>query len=50
MEALSTSILVFSETEKTTSVCNFQTMTINSLVMPRDMMRDQMRSYAYMQI
>ena len=50
MEALSASNLVSSETEKTTAVCNFQTMAINYLVMPRDMMRGQMRSYAYMQI
>ena len=38
--------LVSSENEK---ACNFQTMTVNSFVMPHDLMRSQIGSYAYMQ-
>ena len=41
MEVVSTSNLVSLETEKTATACNFQTVAINSLVMPHDLMRDQ---------
>ena len=44
MEVVSTSNLVFSETEKRTTVCNFQTMT--SFVMSHDLMKDQIRNHA----
>ena len=50
MEVVSTLILVSSEAEKTTTACNFQTMPINSFVMPHDLMRGQIGSYGYMQI
>ena len=49
MEVVSTSNLVSSENEKTTTACNFQTMAMNSFVMAHDLMRGQIRSYAYMQ-
>ena len=50
MEVVSTSNLVSSETEETTTACNVQTMAMNSFVMPYDLMRDQIGSYGYMQI
>ena len=50
MEVVSTSSLVSLETEKTTIACNFQTMVMNSLVIPHDSMRGQIGSYKYMQI
>ena len=50
MEVVSTSNLVSSEAEKTTTTCNFQTMNINSFVMSHDLMRGQIGSYGYMQI
>ena len=50
MEVVSTSDLVSLENEKMTAACNFQTMAINSSVMPHDLMRDQIGSYAYMEI
>ena len=43
-------LLVSLETEKTTTTCNFQTMAMNSFVVPHDLMRNQIGSYAYMQI
>ena len=43
MEVVSTSNLVSSETKKTTTACNFQTM--NSFVKSHDLMRDQIRSH-----
>ena len=49
MEVGSTSNLVSSENEKTTTACNFQTMAMNSFVIPHDLMRGQTGSYAYMQ-
>ena len=49
MEVVSTSNLVSLEAEKTIA-CNFQTIPINSFVMPHDLMRGQMGSYGYMQI
>ena len=49
MEVVSTSNLVFSENERTTTACNFQAMAMNSLVMPHDSLRDQIGSHAYMQ-
>ena len=50
MVVVSISNLNFSETEKTTMACNFQAMAMNSFVKPRDVMRGQIGSYAYMQI
>ena len=50
MKTVSTSNLVSSETKKTTTACNFQAMAKNSFVMQNDLMRDQMGSFAYMQI
>ena len=50
MEVVLTSNLVSLETEETTTVCNFQTMAINSIVMPHYMMRGHIGSYVYMQI
>ena len=35
---------------KKTTACNFQTMAMNSSVMPHDLMRGQIESYAYMQV
>ena len=49
MEEVSTSNLVSSENEKKKTACNFQTMTINSFVIPHDLIRGQMGTYAYMQ-
>ena len=49
MEVVSISNLVSSEAEKTTT-CNFQTMNINSFVIPYDLMRGQTGGYGYMQI
>ena len=45
MKVVSTLNLVPSETEKTTTVCNFQTMAMNSFVMSHDLMRRQIGSY-----
>ena len=50
MEVVSVSNLVSSETEKTTTVCNFQTMAINSFVMPHDLIRGQIGNHVYMQL
>ena len=50
MEVVSTSKLVSSEAEKTTTACNFQSMPINSFVMPHNLMRGQIGSYGYTQI
>ena len=47
MGVVSTSNLVSSENEKTPA-CNFQTMAMNSFVMPHNLIRGQ-RSYTYMQ-
>ena len=44
MEVVSNSNLVFSETEKTTTACNFQ--NVNSFVMSHDLMKGQIKSYA----
>ena len=46
IEVVSTSNLVSSEINKTTS-CNFQTTVIDSFVIPHDLMRGQIGSYAY---
>ena len=48
MEVVSTSNLVSSEAEKITTACNFQTMLINSFVMPHDLWKGQIGSYGYM--
>ena len=45
MEVVSTSKLISSENEKTTTACNFQTMTMNSFVIPPDLMRGQIGGY-----
>ena len=50
MKIVSTSNLVSSEAEKTTTARNFQTMSINSFVVLHDLMRGQIGSYGYMQI
>ena len=47
MEVVSTSNLVSSEAEKTTTTCNFQNMNINSFIMSHDLMRGQIGSYGY---
>ena len=49
MEVVSILNLFSSENEKTTTACSFQTMGINSIVIPHDLTRDQIGSYAYMQ-
>ena len=46
MEVVSTSNLVSLEKKRT---CNFQTMAMNSFVMPYDLMRGWIGKYAYMQ-
>ena len=48
MEIASTSNLISSEAKKTTIVFNFQNMTINSFVMPHDLMKGPIGSYGYM--
>ena len=50
MEKVLISKLVSSENEKITTACNFQTMAMNSSVMPHDLMSDQIGSYRYVQI
>ena len=50
MEAVSTSNLGSSENKKITTASNFQTMAMKSSVMPHDLMRGQIGSYAYIQI
>ena len=50
MEVVSTSNLVSSENEKVTAGSNFQTMTMKPFVMPHELMRGQIGSYAYIQI
>ena len=45
MELVSTPKVIFSETEKPKSTCNFQ--TINSFVMSHDLMRGQIEIHAY---
>ena len=50
MEVVSTSNLVSSEAETTTTTCNFQTMNMNSFVMLYDLMRGHTGSYGYIQI
>ena len=50
MEVVETSNLVSSEVEKTTVICNFQNMRINSFVVPHDLMRGQIGSHEYMQV
>ena len=50
MEVVSTSSLVSWENKKKKKrACNFQTMAMNSFVIPHDLMRSQMGAYAYMQ-
>ena len=50
MEVASTSHLVSLEIEKTTAAFNFQTMVMNSFVMPHDLRIGQIGSCAYMEI
>ena len=50
MEVVSTSNLVSSENEKIITAFNFQTMAMKSSVMPHDLMRDQIGTYAYIKI
>ena len=50
MEVVSVSNLVFSRNRKTTAACDFLNMVVTSFVMSHDFMRDQLGSYAYMQI
>ena len=49
MEVVSTSNLVSSENEKTTTACNFQTMARNSFVILHELMGGQTGTYACMQ-
>ena len=49
MEVVSISNLVSSENEKTATTCNFQTMAMNSFVIPHALMRGQMGDYAFIQ-
>ena len=46
MEVVSTSSLVSSETEKTTTACNFQNITMNSFVMQHCLITGLIGSYA----
>ena len=48
MEVVSTLNLVSSENKQTNkkTACNFQTMALNSFVIPHDLMRGQMETYA----
>ena len=48
MEVVSTSNLVSSEAEKTTTICNFENMNITSFIMPHDLMRGQIENYGCM--
>ena len=48
MDVVSTLNLVSSENKKKTA-CNFQIMAVNSFVIPHDLRRDQIGTYAYMQ-
>ena len=41
--------LSFLEKQKKKAACNFQTMAMNSFVIPHDLMKDQMGTYAYLQ-
>ena len=50
MKVVSTSNLVSSENEKITTASNFQTMAMKPSVMPHNLMRGQIGSYAYVQI
>ena len=50
MEVVSTLILVSSEVKKITTACDFQTMPIDSFVIPHDLIRSQIERYGYMQI
>ena len=50
MEVVSTSNLVSSDAEKTTTTCNFQTMNIDYFFMSHDLMRGQIGSYGYIKI
>ena len=50
MEVVSTWNLVSSENEKITTASNFQIMAMKSSVMPRDLIRGQIGSYAYNKI
>ena len=50
MEVVSTLNLVISKAEKITTVCNFQTMPINSFFVPHNLIRGQIRTYDYMQV
>ena len=49
MKVVSASNLVSMEPDKRTTVCNFQTMPINSFI-THDLMIGQVGSYGYMQI
>ena len=55
MEVVSTSNLVSSENKENrtkkrqTIACDFQTMAMNSFVIPHDLMTGQMGTYAYFQ-
>ena len=50
MEVVSTSNLVSTENEKITTTYNIQIMAMKSSVMPHDLMRGQIGSYAYIQV
>ena len=44
MEVPSTSNLVSLETERTATACNFQTMTMNSFLMPHDLTKGEIEN------
>ena len=48
MEVASASNLVFSENEKKTIACTFQTIDMNSFVITHDMMGGQIGTYVYL--
>ena len=50
MKVVSTSRLISLENKKITTARNFQNANMNSSVMPHDLMRGQIGSYAYVQM
>ena len=48
MELVSTLNLASSENEKIIRACNFQTMAMNSAVMPHDLIKGRIGNFSYM--
>ena len=48
MEVVSTLNLASSENEKIIRACNFQTMAMNSAVMPHDLIKGRIGNFSYM--